>query len=245
MPSLNHFDNTCRGTESVLGASTLGAPKLPLAVIVLATIRHLAPSLVSHLSSASSSRIVQEPPPPILSGRDSITPDVVSSLISHYSSHLFSRYPLPLTDGDVAGQGVGAEDLTREHRPIILMACALAALHKSYQRAEYSTIARICRDRAGELVIDACASNTQDTLVTVVALLLYEVLEPSRGLLWSLFDFATRLCLELGWHTFEDSGERPSIQSSGMVSLMEPATSQSRAQTLSVLEFIQRFHTPL
>lgn len=201
--------------------------------------KYLIPRIDSNFMSSSTAKAYDSPP--ILTGRDSITPRVAHFLVSHYTMHIFPTYSLPLVDSHINNSDLILDTTSQIKRSKALLACALAALHLSYQRAEWAVTARVCREWASELAVFIYSSATQDALVTVVAFLLYEVVEPSRGMIWALYDFATQLCLQLGWHSFGDFDKPPSVQSPGTACLIDPSNSQTQAQILSVLQSIHRY----
>ena len=77
--------------------------------------------------------------------------------------------------------------------------------------------------------------------IFLLLLIIYELADPERGLIWELLSFATRSCLELGWHRMDEQAVHP------LPGPTLPATSQTRRlppeikkRTLSVLIYIER-----
>ena len=191
---------------------------------------------------ARTSPYVAVGPPPVSRSRETLTPRLVASLLTHYKENIYPRYPLPLTadNESTSCELTINDDLSLHQRTKTLLGCALSALHLSHRCTEWLPIARLCRDWASELVPTACEITNEDSLSIVVALLLYEIVEPTRGLLWALYDSSIRFCLEMGWHTFDDSLDHPPVEAPEAESGSDQGTSSFRARILSVLQFAHR-----
>ncbi|KAJ5622434.1 hypothetical protein N7528_005666 [Penicillium herquei] len=177
---------------------------------------------------------------PSNSGRGLITAKIIRSLMSHYDSVIKPRYPLPLTLYEKPSD----EFTSLDQGPLmpkfsILVTCAISAAHRGHYETEWLSISRKCRDWAGEISKLICALPSQDAMAATVSLLVYELAEPSRGLLWDLYDSSIRLCLELGWHCFQNADDRPSRQEPFILSNSDPALSP-RFQIVSLLESLHR-----
>jgi hypothetical protein len=137
-------------------------------------------------------------PPISLTDRSVVSPNVVRYLLGRYQSCFSPRYNL-LEPELLSNDGVSFKKLENAAKVKILLACATAAAHEAYKLPNWTSLAQVCRDWAGELVTPVLAAGHKDAVTTVVMLLIFELAEPSRGLVWDLLNLATRMCLQLGW----------------------------------------------
>lgn len=60
--------------------------------------------------------------------------------------------------------------------------------------------ALILRHWADELAVTVLADPGTPRLQEVLLLILYELVDPTRRLIWNLLGLACRMCVKLGWH---------------------------------------------
>ncbi|KUJ16401.1 uncharacterized protein LY89DRAFT_734497 [Mollisia scopiformis] len=134
--------------------------------------------------------------------RSMISPNVVRILLAHYDRCISPAYP-------VISSTFTADAETALKRPQdpakfrVLIASGIAATHKSYHDTRWTVIARLCRHWAGELAASIIELRDAESVEVLILLLVYELADPERCIAFELLDFATRLCLELGWHRIE------------------------------------------
>lgn len=131
--------------------------------------------------------------------RSIITPRSIRYLLGRYDRCIKPRYDL-LGSDVLSFEGVGLRKLPDTQRFQILMACAIAAVQESYRNSSWRLAAQVCRTWANELITPILATGDGESLASLLLLLVYEITEPSRGLVWELIDLAMRTCLQLGWH---------------------------------------------
>ena len=131
--------------------------------------------------------------------RSLLTPSTVRILLARYSRCIKPQYDL-LPQRILGHDGLGLKKLGRMDQFCILMACAIAAARQSYRTPSWRVYAHVCRDWAGSLISPIMSAADSDSLTATVLLLIYELADPSRGLVWELVDVAARTCVQLGWH---------------------------------------------
>lgn len=52
-------------------------------------------------------------------------------------------------------------------------------------------------------LVPIASTRNKDSLVSVLLLCIYEMTDPSRGLIWELLDLAAMITLKLGWHLLD------------------------------------------
>lgn len=139
-----------------------------------------------------------EPPNLAFADRSSLSPNVVRYLLGRYGDCFAPRYSL-LEPELLSNDGVSFKKLADISKSKILLACATAAAREAYRSPTWKALAQVCRDWAGELIRPIIATGNKDALTMTIMLLTFELAEPSRGLVWDLLSFATRMCLQLGW----------------------------------------------
>ncbi|KAL4951089.1 hypothetical protein BDW69DRAFT_196750 [Aspergillus filifer] len=131
--------------------------------------------------------------------KSQLAPSTVRFLLRRYDRRIRSQYDVPvpeLTDND----GAKFKKLPDSQKFKLLMACAIAAAHEAYKSPDWRPVAQVCRNWAIELVTPIISAGDGDTLAAILLLLIYELADPCRGILWELLDLAARTCLQLGWH---------------------------------------------
>lgn len=133
------------------------------------------------------------------SDRSQLTPSIVRFLLGRYDRCIKPQYDV-VVPGPFNHDGASLKKLPDTPRFKIIMACAIAAAREAYKAPSWKPLAQICRDWANELITPIISSGQNDTLAAIVLLLIYELADPSRGIIWELLDLAARTCLQLGWH---------------------------------------------
>ncbi|GAM40564.1 hypothetical protein TCE0_039f13010 [Talaromyces pinophilus] len=128
-----------------------------------------------------------------------LVPSVVRFLLRRYERCIRARYDVPVPEL-VDNDGANFKKLSDLQQFKLLMACAIAAARESYRCPDWWPFAHICRNWANELVAPILCLGDADTFTAILLLLIYELADPRRGIMWELLDLAARTCLQLGWH---------------------------------------------
>ncbi|KAL4941882.1 hypothetical protein BDV06DRAFT_212297 [Aspergillus oleicola] len=131
--------------------------------------------------------------------KSQLAPSIVRFLLRRYDRCIRPRYDVPvpeLMDND----GANFKKLPDSQKFKLLMACAIAAAHEAYKSPDWRPLAQICRNWANELITPIISAGDGDTLTAILLLLVYELADPCRGIIWELLDLAARTYLQLGWH---------------------------------------------
>lgn len=131
--------------------------------------------------------------------RSVLTPSTIRFLLARYNRCIRPQYDI-LPVELLGHNGLSLKKMRGVQKFQILMACAIAAARESYRTPSWRIYAQVCRDWANELTGPIIHAAGGDSLTATLLLLIYELAEPSRGLLWELLDVAVRTCLQLGWH---------------------------------------------
>ncbi|KAK7707622.1 hypothetical protein SLS64_007141 [Diaporthe eres] len=172
--------------------------------------------------------------------RASVSPSTVRLLLAHYVRCIEPALPASVTlpdENEASLKQMGEAD-----RCCVLLACAIAATHKSYYAPAWKIVATTCREWGGELAAQFVTGPNDHTVVVLLLLVIYELADPERGLIWELLSFATRSCLELGWHRMDEQAAvhplpGPTLPAAPQVRRLPPET---KRRTLSVLIYIER-----
>ncbi|KAJ0117297.1 fungal specific transcription factor domain-containing protein [Diaporthe amygdali] len=171
--------------------------------------------------------------------RASVTPNTVRLLLAHYVRCVEPALPASITlpdENEASLKQMGEAD-----RCCVLLACAIAATHKSYYAPAWKIVASTCREWGGELAAQFVTKPNDHIVVILLLLIIYELADPERGLIWELLSFATRSCLELGWHRTDEQAIHPlpgpTLPASSQTRRLPPET---KKRTLSVLIYIER-----
>lgn len=87
-----------------------------------------------------------------------------------------------------------------KRRFFVVMVVAIAAAHQGRTYPEIYTSALILRHWADELLDAVLMEHDGDSLQALLLLIVYELVDPSRKLIWTLLGVACRMCVKLGWH---------------------------------------------
>jgi hypothetical protein len=126
----------------------------------------------------------------------------------------------------------------------VLLACAIAATHKSYYLPGWRALATACREWAGELAQPLIERRDDYTVFILIMFIVYELADPERGLIWDFLSTATRICVQLGWHRVDgdgqDLGEEVSDDDWRKFGRGSKLTTETRRRLFSVLINIER-----
>ncbi|KAL4907796.1 hypothetical protein BDW74DRAFT_175578 [Aspergillus multicolor] len=139
------------------------------------------------------------PPENLFTDESLLTAGNMRFLLRRYQRCIEPRYSIPLpeiVDGDIAKFKKMPDGL----RFKVLMACAIAAARETYRSPDWRALAQVCRNWANDILPPIISTGDTQALTAIILLLIYELAEPSRGIVWELLDLAARTCLQLGWH---------------------------------------------
>ena len=85
-------------------------------------------------------------------------------------------------------------------RFFVIITAAIAAAHRGRNHPEMYTTALILRNWADQLSEEVLKEHNEDSLQALLLLVLYELVDPSRRLIWTLLGVVCRMCVKLGWH---------------------------------------------
>lgn len=161
-------------------------------------------------------------------------------LLIHYDRFIQPLYPIVGSHLDFDLEAP-FKQLPHLQRYKMLIICAIAATHESYRHPEWKIIAKVCREWADELVIPIITAWDAEAVIALIYLIIFELANPERGILWDLLNFTVRMCLQLGWHRREN----PMVSESG-VSSVESLNNQSfpessKEEIISILKSIDRY----
>ncbi|KAH8657934.1 hypothetical protein BX600DRAFT_468403 [Xylariales sp. PMI_506] len=214
----------------------------PLVVIGNATISRLL-ELGVHLDYptiiCNTSR--EELPPKCLKAySEALSPSTTRMLLAHYTRCIEPVYPIAVEFPE--DMDVSPKSISPTNKFCISMACAIAACHKSFYDPNWKAIASACRERAEELAPALVEQRNDKTVVMLLMLIIYELADPERGLVWELLAFATRICLELGWNRSDEEIAQSKTLERTMTKGFDCTTfdQDTRSRILSVLVSIER-----
>lgn len=171
--------------------------------------------------------------------RGSVSSNTVRLLLAHYVRCIEPALPASIAlpdENEASLKHMGEAD-----RCCVLLACAIAATHKSYYAPSWRIVATTCREWGGELAAQFVTRPNDHIVVVLLLLIIYELADPERGLIWELLSFAARSCLELGWHRTDEQAINPlpgpTLPASRQTRRLPPET---KKRTLSVLIHIER-----
>lgn len=171
--------------------------------------------------------------------RGSLSPSTVRLLLAHYVRCIEPALPASVILPDESEASL--KQMAEADRCCVLLACAIAATNKSYYSPAWKVVATTCREWGGELAAQFVTGPNDHSIVILLLLIIYELADPERGLIWELLSFATRSCLELGWHRMDEQAvhslPRPTLPATSQTSRLPPET---KKRTLSVLIYIER-----
>lgn len=171
--------------------------------------------------------------------RSSISSSTVRLLLAHYTRCIEPVFPTAITLADDTEASL--KHMKEIDRCRVLLACAIAAIHKSYYGPAWKIVATTCREWAEELAAELMTRRDDQTVIILLLLIIYELADPERGLIWELLSFADRACLELGWHRTDDQDIQ---QLTGPAMPPNPErgrlSTEAKKRILSVLIHIER-----
>ncbi|KAL4963086.1 GAL4-like domain-containing transcription factor [Aspergillus stella-maris] len=171
--------------------------------------------------------------------KSQLAPSTVRFLLRRYDRCIRPRYDVrvpELTDND----GAKFKKLPDTQKFKLLMACAIAAAHEAYKSPDWRPVTQVCRNWANELVTPIISAGDGDTLAAILLLLIYELADPCRGIVWELFDLAARTCLQLGWYQVPHGSISGHLITSDNGDVDQTGNSSSdKVQLMSVLKDIE------
>ncbi|KAL2833332.1 hypothetical protein BDW59DRAFT_78164 [Aspergillus cavernicola] len=169
--------------------------------------------------------------------KSQLVPSIVRFLLRRYERCIRPQYDLPVPEL-INNDGASFKKLPDSQKFKLLMACAIAAAREAYKSPDWRPLAQICRNWANEMISPIISTGNGDTLAAILLLLVYELADPSRGIIWELLDLAARTCLQLGWHQASHNsvlGISGSDDAAGKKSLCSP----EEERLMSVLKDIE------
>jgi hypothetical protein len=131
--------------------------------------------------------------------RSLLTPGTIRFLLNCYDRCIRPQYNILLPEV-LNYDGRNLQKLPDLQKFKILMACATAAARESYYIPNWKPLAQLCRDWAADFITPIILPADIESLTAILLLLVYELVDPSRGSIWELLDLAMRTCLQQGWH---------------------------------------------
>ncbi|KAK4939847.1 hypothetical protein LTR10_019914 [Elasticomyces elasticus] len=167
--------------------------------------------------------------PEVSKDRSCLIPSTVRYLLSRYDRCVRLHYDI-LPRELLRQDGMSLKKLPELERFKVLMACAIAAVRESYRYPTWKTLAHICRDWANESLTPIVLIGDGESLTAILLVLIYELMDPSRGISWELLDLAMRMSLQLGWHRTSQVAEFDHVSSAsvGAGDIHDPRSSQVR-----------------
>lgn len=158
-------------------------------------------------SAGSSSEHEQLPATVVKYDTNSVSPSIVRSLLAHYTKCIEPTYPTRIFK--CRDDQFELKQLSEDARCAALLACAIAATHKSYHVPSWGALATACREWADELAQPLIERRDDYTVFILIMFTLYELANPERGLVWDFLSTATRICIQLGWYRVGDDSQDP------------------------------------
>lgn len=168
--------------------------------------------------------------------RGAITPTTVRLLLAHYTRCIEPVYSTGMTLAHHLDASL--KQMDEEDRCRVLLACAIAAIHKSHHAPSWKIVATTCREWAGELAADLVLRRDDQTIAILLLLIIYELADSERGLIRELLAFAARMCLELGWHRADEHSDDAPVMTLSLD--RRQMTLETKRRILHVLIDIER-----
>ncbi|KIV80756.1 hypothetical protein PV11_08234 [Exophiala sideris] len=138
--------------------------------------------------------------------------DIRELIVARYLPIIHRDYPI------LKAQELAVEQPLRRlplrQRFNVLMAAAIGGAHAARNYPHVQTTASVLRRWAETLLEPILAEQDASSFQALLLLILYELVDPSRGLCWRLLGMACRLCVDLHWQreaeVGDDTDERPS-----------------------------------
>lgn len=132
--------------------------------------------------------------------RSSVELTTIRNLIeNHYMVKIHPLYPV-VDLNDIKIDVIRLGGVPSRRRFVILMSAAISAACLSRQHPIMYNNALILRHWADELAVAVLAGPGAPRLQEFLLLILYELIDPTRRLIWNLLGLACRMCVKLGWH---------------------------------------------
>ncbi|GKZ46961.1 hypothetical protein AbraIFM66951_010134 [Aspergillus brasiliensis] len=139
--------------------------------------------------------------------RSMLTPGTVRGLLKDY--HRLIRPEYDIVELDLLSyNGMHLRKLPETQRFQILMVCGICAAQKAYKTPNWKSYANTCRVWANDFIAPIISAADAESMKAILLLIVYELADSTRGIIWELLDVARRTCLQLGWNrtasNFED-----------------------------------------
>lgn len=167
-----------------------------------------------------------------------IAPQLIRECLAHFDRIVRPLYPFTFPSFDTASELSSLKHLTDLKRFRVLIATAIAASHKSYYNPSWRIVSTTCREWAEELAVTIIAGRDGHAVTALLLLMVYEFADPEKAIIWDLLAFATRLCLELGWHRLSDTASND-LDIDGAAA-EDGFTEVQKRQLMSILRSLQR-----
>ncbi|RDW82621.1 hypothetical protein BP6252_03733 [Coleophoma cylindrospora] len=170
--------------------------------------------------------------------RSIIAPQIIRECLAHFDRSVRPLYPFPFSTFGTASETSSLKHLTELNRFRVLIACAIAAAHRSYHDPSWRIISRACREWAEELAVPIIAGRDGHAVTALLLLMVYEFVDPERAIIWDLLGFAIRLSLELGWHHFSETTScLPELED---LTAEDEFSETQKRQLMSILRSLER-----
>ncbi|GKZ30917.1 hypothetical protein AbraIFM66950_010654 [Aspergillus brasiliensis] len=131
--------------------------------------------------------------------RSILTPGAVRGLLRDYHHLVRPKYDIVELDL-LSYDGMHLRKLPEIRRFQILMACAISAAQKAYKTPNWRSYANTCREWANDFIAPIIHAADAESMKAILLLIVYELADSTRGIIWELLDVARRTCLQLGWN---------------------------------------------
>jgi len=128
-----------------------------------------------------------------------LAPSSIRFLLGRYQRCIKAHFDI-LSADILSHDGLNVKKLPAAQGFQVLMACAIAATRESYRAPNWKVFAHSCRSWANDLIIPIVSPANMESLRAIMLLIIFEMADPSRGIIWDLLDLAIRTCIQLGWH---------------------------------------------
>ncbi|KAL3471651.1 hypothetical protein BJX99DRAFT_263051 [Aspergillus californicus] len=189
----------------------------------------LSPGRSNSLEQDLAEDVIPQSPYISYTERSQLAPSSIRFLLRRYERCIRPQYDLPPVPDLISSNSDPAfKKLPDADKFKLLIACGVAAARESYKSPDWRPLAHICRNWAEELVNPIISAGNTDALVAILSLIVYELADSSRGVIWELLDMGARTCLQLGWHqtspglgSLGGTGNRNSPEETRLVSILK------------------------
>jgi hypothetical protein len=214
------------------------SPPVVLGNVTIAKLQRLGVQIESSPASSISEHERLPAAVKVKCDRNSVSPSIVRLLLTYYAKCVEPTYPTRIIQ---YGEGVETDlkQLNEDNRCAVLLSCAIAAVHKSYNIPSWKALATACRDWAGDLAQPLIERRDDYSVFILIMFIVYELADPERGLIWEFLSTATRICFQLGWHRVDEDPVEVSDDERNLA--RGKMNTETRRRLLSVLINIERW----